>query len=218
MPPKGWRKNAEGQYPSPSRDTELNSIDDILFPRATVQKIAKLFIAEDKELQMMLSKESVQALQRSATVFVSHILHHARKVSKESARRTVAAPDIFTALERAEFAGIVPEIRQGLSQFEADVALKKKLKAEGKLPPTEPVAKKLKSDTGESIITNVDEGEEEDEVEDEQNADMEVDQKVEAVDYDSVEEDGEVEIVQNPHQALEADFVELEKSQEQEHR
>lgn len=215
MPPKGWRKNSEGQYPSPSRDTELFSIDDILFPRTTVQKIAKQFISDENDQNMMLAKESVQALQRSATVFVSHLLHHARQVSKENSRRTVAAQDIIIALERAEFGGIVPEVRQGLSQFEADVALKKKLKAEGKLATTEPAPKKLKSDTGESVTIIAEEDDDDDEIEDDEAADMEIDETLPklADAEDEIEENEEEEIVKNPHQVLEAEYVELETFQ-----
>lgn len=46
------------------------SIDDILFPRATVNRLAKAILADGG----LISKDSSIALQRSATVFVSHLL------------------------------------------------------------------------------------------------------------------------------------------------
>ncbi|EMG51128.1 DNA polymerase epsilon subunit D, putative, partial [Candida maltosa Xu316] len=129
MPPKGWRKNAEGQYPQPSsKENELISIDDILFPRSTIQKLAKNIISDDENSanHMTIAKDSLLALQRSATVFVSHLFFQAKEVSKESNRKTVSAQDILTALEKAEFSGFIPEVKQKLAQFEADVAKKKK--------------------------------------------------------------------------------------------
>ena len=62
MPPKGWRKNADGQYPQPSsKENELISIDDILFPRTTIQKLAKNIISDDENNagQMTIAKDSL---------------------------------------------------------------------------------------------------------------------------------------------------------------
>lgn len=132
MPPKGWRKNADGQYPQPNKDAELVSIDDILFPRSSVQKLAKNIIAGDEGSNMILAKDSMTALQRSATVFVSYILFHARQLSKEGTRKTISTQDIIHALERAEFAGFIPEVKHKLSAYESNVALKKKVKSDTK--------------------------------------------------------------------------------------
>lgn len=260
MPPKGWRKNAEGLYPTPNKDSELTSIDDILFPRATVQKIAKQYLNDEDASSMMLGKESVLALQRSATVFVSHILHHARQISKETNRKTVNAQDILSALEQTEFAGFVGEVKEGLSQFEETVTLKKKMKAETKAQDTsEPLTKKLKVNEENESITVKQEDEDEDEEEEEDDDDEDDDEEADAEreendeiegnvkqkiidkkrqqddDDDEIEEDEENQQAEddgdddedgsdddnegsepgkNPHQVLEAEFVELEKSQE----
>ncbi|KAK6454692.1 histone-fold-containing protein [Scheffersomyces xylosifermentans] len=193
MPPKGWRKNAEGQYPQPNKDSELVSIDDILFPRSTVQKIAKTIISED-DSNMILAKDSLTALQRSATVFVSHVLFHARQLSKEGSRKTINTQDILHALEKAEFSGFVPEVKHKLSSHEANVALKKKQKQDSKSVSTstkaegeedasdEPVKPKKQKANDESAIKK---SENKDDDDDEEEDDVEIDDEAE----DAVEDD-----------------------------
>lgn len=159
MPPKGWRKNTEGQYPQPNKDQDLVSIDEILFPRATVQKLAKnIMNASNDEgaSNMILAKDSMIALQRSSTVFVSHLMFQARQISKDEGRKTINAQDILGALEKAEFSGFIPEVKQKLSIFESNIALRKKHKAEKKVSKpegvdTSPLNKRLK-DNDEQII------------------------------------------------------------------
>lgn len=70
MPPKGWRKSADGSYPVPSKERDMISIDDILFPKATVNRLARAILQEGG----IISKDSSTAIQRSATVFVSYLL------------------------------------------------------------------------------------------------------------------------------------------------
>ncbi|CUM52981.1 unnamed protein product [Debaryomyces tyrocola] len=182
MPPKGWRKNTEGQYPQPNKDQDLVSIDEILFPRATVQKLAKnIMNASNDEgaSNMILAKDSMIALQRSSTVFVSHLMFQARQISKDEGRKTINAQDILSALEKAEFSGFIPEVKQKLSIFESNIALRKKHKAEKKVSKPEgvnasPLNKRLK-DNDEQIIQR------------DNSADMEDDHEVEA-DEDITEE------------------------------
>lgn len=134
MPPKGWRKNAEGQYPQPSsKENELISIDDILFPRSTIQKLAKSIISDEENntALMTIAKDSLLALQRSATVFVSHMFFQAKEIAMEANRKTVSAQDMLGALERAEFSGFLPEVKQKLTHFEAVAAAKRQLKVNG---------------------------------------------------------------------------------------
>lgn len=159
MPPKGWRRNTEGQYPQPNKDQDLVSIDEILFPRATVQKLAKNIMnasSDEGASTMILAKDSMIALQRSSTVFVSHLMFQARQISKDEGRKTINAQDILGALEKAEFSGFIPEVKQKLSIFESNIALRKKHKAEKKVSKpegvdTSPLNKRLK-DNDEQII------------------------------------------------------------------
>ncbi|CCE78846.1 Piso0_000878 [Millerozyma farinosa CBS 7064] len=122
MPPKGWRKNTEGQAQSNGRNPEPVSVDDILFPKSITLRLAKSVVnngdGDDSSSNMLLAKDSVQALQRSATVFVSHILFQARQFAKSQNRKTVNTHDIINALEKAEFKGFVPGIKQKLDVYE----------------------------------------------------------------------------------------------------
>ncbi|OBA24155.1 histone-fold-containing protein, partial [Metschnikowia bicuspidata var. bicuspidata NRRL YB-4993] len=170
MPPKGWRKYGDStQFP---KDAELVSIDEILFPRSTVQKLAKgILNAADETSEnglgdnMGLTKDSLVAVQRSATVFVSHILFYARQTARDFGRKNVNSQDILTALERADLAGFAPEIKHKLSTFESDVEAKKKLKAEAKeaAPVEGPVPKKMRDNASNRVLKT---GAEEEETED----------------------------------------------------
>lgn len=199
MPPKGWRKNADGQYPQVSKESEIISIDDILFPKATVMKLAKNITSGTGDDNMILAKDSGLALQRSATVFVSHLMFHAREVAKEQDRKTVNAQDILNALERAEFNGFTGEVKQKLSAFENNTVLKKKQRLENKSakvedPNTQPAAKKLKDNSEQGIQKLEDkiEHEEEEEEEEEDNFEDANDDANDEEDVDGGEEEGEV--------------------------
>lgn len=205
MPPKGWRKNAEGQYPQPAKDQDLVSIDDILFPRATVLKLAKSITADGSDSNMIMAKDSLVSVQRAATVFVSHLLFHARGASREADRKTINAQDILYALERAEFRGFVPEVKLRLMTYEHNVELKKKQKAEAKSLSTQlPLAKRLKDNNSVAQTAPLDE---EDEVE-------EVDEDLDMAPVEQIEEPVEVEEVaevqSNPIAALSKEETELQ--------
>ncbi|RCK54593.1 DNA polymerase epsilon subunit D [Candida viswanathii] len=231
MPPKGWRKNAEGQYPQPSsKENELISIDDILFPRTTIQKLAKNIISDDENnaALMTIAKDSLLALQRSATVFVSHMFFQAKEIAKEANRKTVSAQDMLGALERAEFSGFLPEVKQKLTQFETLAAAKRLLKANGgpvKEPEVVEESDKKRLKVNESSGTSVskkkdtdddDEEEEEDEDDDatkDEEDDEEGDEATAAgadEDEDMDVDDEEEEVEVNPIAALAREEDELE--------
>jgi len=173
MPPKGWRKNAEGKFPQNPKDLELVSIDEILFPKSTISKLAKIITTSDNDSSMIVSKDSLLALQRSATVFVSHLMFHARQVAKDADRKNVSAQDILQGLERADLSGFIPEVKQKLASYESSVEIKKKQKAEQKLEKAEdaadgPAAKKLKDNDQQLVIPeNADDEEQTEETDDE---------------------------------------------------
>lgn len=128
MPPKGWRKNRDG--PPPTANTELTSIDDILFPKTVVNRLAKNILGEDPNGSgMLLMKDSQLALQRAATVFVSHIFHLARQAARDLSRLTLNTQDVFQALERAQLAGFLPQIKHKLDIFENGIIKKREEKA-----------------------------------------------------------------------------------------
>lgn len=166
MPPKGWRKNGESSQVL--KDAELVSIDDILFPRSTIQKLAKSILVSESGDNMSLAKDSLTAVQRSATVFVSHLAFHARQVAREADRKNLNSQDILVALERANLAGFSSEVKRSLSTYEATVEEKKKEKAEAKLTSDgEPSAKKLKATDSNAVETaHLGEEEPEDDIDD----------------------------------------------------
>lgn len=221
MPPKGWRKNSEGQFPQPNKDQGYVSIDEILFPASTVQKLAKKIINTheegEKESNMLLAKDSSVALQRSATVFVSHLMFHARQISKENSRKTVNAQDILQALERAEFGGFVSEVKLKLSSFEATVEQKKIQKLAGVKndhgDQSEQLAKRMK-DNDNNVVQQLSENSK-DEIETEElgnNADIVETTATEELNEEaneSMEADETEEQVDNPIAALEKEEKEL---------
>lgn len=170
MPPKGWKKSLEPSLLH--EEVELVSIDDILFPRATIAKSIKSILDTEDE-KMTLSKDSLIAIQRSATVFVSHLQFHARLIAKHNNRKNVYASDILAGMEYAGFAGFVPRVKQLLATYEEDVSATRRKKAVEKesgvkLEP-EPVAKKAKVDPAEEPLEDildeiVDESDDDDEV------------------------------------------------------
>lgn len=198
MPPKGWRKNADGQYPQPNKETELVSIDDILFPRATIAKLAK-----NVSVDNMLAKDSVLAVQRSATVFVSHLMFYARQEAKENDRKTVNAQDIFNALEKTEFGGFVPEVKQRISAYEAGLALKKKQKETKKEQDRQ--NKKLQDAEGAEDEDADDGDDDEEDVFEDANMSLETKDGAEHEE----EEEGEAEVESNPIAILAQEEQEL---------
>lgn len=188
MPPKGWRKNREGKFPQNNKDTEVVSIDEILFPKSTVAKLAKEITSTD-DSNMILSKDLLVAIQRAATVFVSHLLYHARNIAKDSDRKNINAQDVLLALEKAEFLGFVPEVKQKLSGHERSTNAKKAKKGEVKAQAADaledgPAVKKLKDNALNPVDSTTGEPEA---AEDEfQDAESHV------VDEDAEEEDEEV--------------------------
>lgn len=105
------------------------SIEDILFPKATVNKLARAILPEGG----LISKDSSTALQRSSTVFVSYLLVHARQHAKQFDRKTIGPQDIINALEKAEFSSFIPSVSEELDSFQARKDAQKKKKREEKL-------------------------------------------------------------------------------------
>lgn len=214
MPPKGWRKNAEGKFPQNSKDSEFVSIDDILFPKSLIQKLAKS-IAQTEDGNMIISKDSLTALQRSATVFVSHVMYHARLIAKAADRKTVNSSDILKALEKAGLMGFVPEVKTKLMAFENNLEIKKKQKAEAKASERDsedgPASKKLKDNVENSVAITQNEAQEEIEHEDDDD-DTEVNTMNEDEDEEAAEEDDDTQDhrSQNPIALLNKDEQELE--------
>ncbi|KAF3991734.1 hypothetical protein FT663_02607 [Candidozyma haemuli var. vulneris] len=220
MPPKGWRKNAEGKFPQNHKDAEFVSIDDILFPKSVIQKLAKNIIQSD-DGNMIISKDSLTALQRSATVFVSHLMFFARQLAKNAGRKSVNSSDILQALEKAELTGFVGEVQSKLATFEHNAEVKKKQKAEAKAAGQDvdgPAAKKLKDNSQNGVEPGnpeADADDEEHENDDEDEDETEVNTVNEEDDDDDNAEEDETSQdhhTQNPIALLGKEEHELEGS------
>lgn len=211
MPPKGWRKNAEGKFPLNPKDLELVSIDEILFPKSTIAKLTKAITTSDNnDSNMMVSKDSLVAVQRSATVFVSHLMFHARKIAKDADRKNVTAQDILQGLEKADLSGFVPEVKQKLATYEQQAELKKKLRAEKKAGD-EPATKKLKDNDMQLVVPSHGEDSddnENDQTEEQNYNDAEADHSADEA------EDNEPSSASNPIALLGQEETELEGEKE----
>ncbi|EGV66006.1 DNA polymerase epsilon noncatalytic subunit [Yamadazyma tenuis] len=210
MPPKGWRKNPDGSYPQPNREAEITSIDEILFPRSIIQRLAK-DILNSNDANMSMAKDSLIALQRSATVFVSHVMFHARAISKASDRKTVNAQDILAALEAAEYSGFVPEIKHKLASFEAAVEVRKSEKAASRTEPADFNDVKRLKDNSENAVPVMDTTLEDDDHSDNGIEDNDNDNTEEVNDTNADEEDEIEEVsVPNPIAGVSQEATELE--------
>lgn len=158
MPPKGWKKNHEPSLLH--QEVDLVSIDDILFPRATISKSIRAILDHNDD-KITLSKDALTAIQRAATVFVSFMQFHARQFAKRANRKNVYASDILAGLEYAGFLGFVPHVRQLLATYEEDVSATRRRKAVERAgrgaagQVMEPVLKKPKTEGGAVVGSQV---------------------------------------------------------------
>lgn len=151
MPPKGWRKDAQGNYPTKSyiKEQENVTINDLLFPRSTIIQIAKdvhnathnstntnsVANAIDSNngdttndsgnRKLMINKDASIALQRSATVFVNYLLMFAREIAKDSGKKSCNVDDIMMSLDHIGFSGFKSIINDKLIDYQKQKDLKK---------------------------------------------------------------------------------------------
>lgn len=145
MPPKGWRKDAQGNYPTKSyiKEQENVTINDLLFPRSTIIQIAKDVhnatqnhnnhesdnVSETdgnpSAKKLMINKDASIALQRSATVFVNYLLMFAREIAKDSGKKSCNVDDIMLALDHIGFSGFKSIINDRLIEYQRAKELKK---------------------------------------------------------------------------------------------
>ncbi|EDO18216.1 hypothetical protein Kpol_543p46 [Vanderwaltozyma polyspora DSM 70294] len=138
MPPKGWRKDAQGNYPTTSyvKEQENITIHDLLFPKSVVAGLAKeagnsVINSDDSNEEkktMMINKDASLALQRSATVFVNHLLLFARELSREQDRKSCNVDDVLNALDQIGYSGFKSIIREKLDDYQSIQHLRKKKK------------------------------------------------------------------------------------------
>ncbi|QOU20252.1 hypothetical protein BRETT_004906 [Brettanomyces bruxellensis] len=130
MPAKGWRKDEQESNMETAIANQGISIDSILFPKSTINKLAKKTLADESGDQnpMILAKDSQTVIQRSAVVFINYIYHNAKQYIKAKGRKVVNADDIILALQTANFNSFVPVLQEELEKFNRRKELKQKEK------------------------------------------------------------------------------------------
>lgn len=125
MPPKGWRKDAQGNYPTTSyiKEQENITIQDLLFPKSIITNLAKDVNHGDKKL--MVNKDAILALQRSATVFVNHLLMFARENAKGQDRKSCNINDVLDGLDQIGFGGFKTILSTKMVDYQRALELRK---------------------------------------------------------------------------------------------
>lgn len=125
MPPKGWRKDAQGKYPSTSytKEQECLTVDDLLFPKSAILRLAKEVTTSQEEgdvaeKRLMISSDVSLALQRSATVFVNHLLMFARELACKQDRKSCGVDDVLSALDYIGHGGLAPIVQSKLQEYQ----------------------------------------------------------------------------------------------------
>ncbi|GMM37090.1 DNA polymerase epsilon noncatalytic subunit [Saccharomycopsis crataegensis] len=205
MPPKGWRKNADGSYPLPSREREIKSIDEILFPKSTVLKLAKSVFPPGT----LISKESAEVLQRCATVYVNYITEYARNIAGSKDRVTVTANDVLEAFYSVGLDEFIETMRNELEQHtkiqEAKKLEKAKQKAQkvdtGDVVGDSEEAEQERNDDNDDDDDNVHNDDEDDEDEDE-DEDEEIPDVVESDDEENHDSTHNIDSLEKEYKEL----------------
>lgn len=143
MPAKGWRKDEQESNFDTVLLNENLSIDNFLFPKATINKICKQALQSangdgsgDSGSGFLLAKDTQTVIQRSSILFVNFIYHHAKQIVKLQNRKVVNADDIINALVQVGYGEFAPILNDELQRFNAKKEAKKlaraKLKSDAK--------------------------------------------------------------------------------------
>ncbi|EHN03149.1 Dpb4p [Saccharomyces cerevisiae x Saccharomyces kudriavzevii VIN7] len=129
MPPKGWRKDAQGNYPTTSyiKEQENITIQDLLFPRSAIANLARQ-VPQQSGKKLLINKDASLALQRGATVFVNHLLLFAREIAKSQDKKSCSVDDVMGALDHIGQSALKGVVRDKLEEYQAAVELRKREK------------------------------------------------------------------------------------------
>lgn len=116
MPPKGWRKDAQGNYPTTSyiKEQENITIQDLLFPRSAIVNLARE-VPQQSGKKLLINKDASLALQRGATVFVNHLLLFAREIAKSQDKKSCSVDDVMSALDHIGQSALKGAVRDKLA-------------------------------------------------------------------------------------------------------
>lgn len=127
MPAKGWKKDDKDSNVDNliSNDGEGGDIAQYLFPRASLNRLAKQSLQSANEHPMLLAKDSQVVIQRGSLLFVNFIYHHAKQIVKENGRKVVNPDDILKALQLVGFSEFIPGLTDELDKFSKRKEFKK---------------------------------------------------------------------------------------------
>lgn len=90
--------------------------EDLNLPMAVVTRITKEALPDG----CMISKEARLALSKAASVFVLYATSCANTVAQKSKRKTLTAPDVFTAMEEMEFETFLEPLKDSLEAYRSE--------------------------------------------------------------------------------------------------
>lgn len=99
--------------------------DDLNLPMSVVTRITKEALPDG----CMISKEARLALSKAASVFVLYATSCANTVAQKSKRKTLTAPDVFTAMEEMEFETFLEPLKDSLEAYRSEQSTIKERKA-----------------------------------------------------------------------------------------
>lgn len=175
MPPKGWRKDAQGNYPTTSyiKEQENITIQDLLFPRSVIINLAKE-VNSDNEKKLIINKDAGLALQRSATVFVNHLLVFAREIAKNQDRKSCNVNDIYDALDQIGLSGFKSIINSKMIEYQNATEARKQQKLQNLAnKPTVPNGKDTEDEDEDEDAAEEEEEEEDNDDDDDDDNDVE---------------------------------------------
>lgn len=117
MPAKGWRKDDKDSNLDTLVANDSGNIDQFLFPKSTLNKLAKQILQQTNDHPMIMAKDSQIVIQRGALLFVNFIYHHAKQIVKADGRKVVNADDILKALSEVGFQDFMPVLNDELDKF-----------------------------------------------------------------------------------------------------
>ncbi|KAI9739014.1 MAG: hypothetical protein M1818_005328 [Claussenomyces sp. TS43310] len=89
------------------------NIEDLNLPKSIVARLAKGALPPSTQIQ----GNAMLAMQKSATVFVNYLATHANEHAQSSNRKTVAPGDVFKALDDLELEGFSERLEAELAKF-----------------------------------------------------------------------------------------------------
>ena len=116
------------------KEQENITIDDLLFPKNVIVALARDVQQKTREAaaaaasanpgasvpqeqKLLINKDAAMALQRSATIFVNHLLMFAREFSRENDKRTCTTEHVLQALEYIGFPGLRYAVQEKTNEW-----------------------------------------------------------------------------------------------------